>query len=1227
MDTRLTFSVALVLVLGLLGTSTAKGADPNLVGWWKFEEAGGTLYDQSDHHNDGTSFNGVLYQQPGREGYGLGFDGIDDYVVVGSAGRATNTFSFGGWIKTSVTHEVEGESTSGTGGTASQRYAFDPQHGGDLNGGAGLSVGTNGIAVYEHGSSYMPATAVYSAEIGSGWNHIMVVYSNKRPTIYLNGRAVRTGLSSPRAIVYAPIQLGGMAYGYLAGLMDEVRIYDRALSAAEIRELAFWPEAHNPDPSDGDTGVIQPLLTWTPGDGAALHDVYLGTNPTPGPAEYKVRTPYLVYWAGAVTPGTTYYWRIDEVEADGVTIHTGDVWSFTAAPSTAYNPVPADGARYVATDAELSWTAGVGAGARDVYFGKNEADVTNGTGGTLRATRQTGTTYDPGALAKDTVYYWRIDEFEAGGTKHTGAVWSFTTLPDIPITDPNLLGWWKLDEGFGTIAIDWSGHDNHGAINNPNGGLGAGGLVWYIDAEYGTVASFGGDNSSGAYVRAGSIPAMTLANDFTWTFWAKQDGDGTGVNDLIIGNRYGGTASPLQFIKFTPTNFEFYNGSLDGINYDDIPGGLWIHHAVVKDGTSFTYYRNGVNSGTNTIATTVAPNPFFIGGDAGGERWRGWLSNVRIYDRALTQQEIKQTMRADPLLAWDPSPANESTPDIDRATPLSWKPGDKAAQHDVYLGTDKIAVRDTDKSDTTGIYRGRQLAASYTPAEALQWGGGPYYWRIDEYNTDGTVSAGRVWSFTLADYLIVDDFEDYTDDVGSRIFQAWKDGWGYNEPPPGYAGNGTGSAVGYSQPPFAEPTTVHGGTQSMPLGYDNSGTGGKARYSEAFREWASAQDWTRYNVKALTLYFYGAAANAAEQLYVALEDNAAHVKVVNHLDPEAVQKAGWQEWNVELTQFSGAGVNLKAVKKMYIGLGNRTSPKAGGTGTIYIDDIRVYPSRCIPSFAKPAADLSGNCVVDQADVDILANLWLDSGFQVTPADPGTTGLIAHYPFNGNANDTVGGHNGTTVGTPTYAAGKIGQAIQLNGVDQMVDVGPVGVSGAAPRTIAGWAKSNSTAMPDWTNIFGFTGTDDANLSGRSFDIELRGGQLQFCIHVYGWEDNILPLDLDWHHLAATYDGTTIRWYGDGQYINSYERSGANALNTEDTVHMGRRGDSGEAGNFFPGKVDDVKIWNRALTAAQVAWLAGRTSTFSIPADLRQDNVINFKDFAVLADSWLVELLWP
>jgi hypothetical protein len=113
-------------------------------------------------------------------------------------------------------------------------------------------------------------------------------------------------------------------------------------------------------------------------------------------------------------------------------------------------------------------------------------------------------------------------------------------------------------------------------------------------------------------------------------------------------------------------------------------------------------------------------------------------------------------------------------------------------------------------------------------------------------------------------------------------------------------------------------------------------------------------------------------------LYVAVEDSGGKLKVVTNPNPLAAVDPDWPEWNIELTQFSAAGVNLAAVKKMYIGLGNRTSPKVGGTGTIYVDDIRVYPSRCVPSMGKPAADLSGNCVVDYLDLDIMAQQWLQA---------------------------------------------------------------------------------------------------------------------------------------------------------------------------------------------------------------------------------------------------------
>ena len=473
----------------------------------------------------------------------------------------------------------------------------------------------------------------------------------------------------------------------------------------------------------------------------------------------------------------------------------------------------------------------------------------------------------------------------------------------------------------------------------------------------------------------------------------------------------------------------------------------------------------------------------------------------------------------------------------------------------------------------------------------------------------------------------MDDFEDYTDDVGSRIFQTWRDGWGYKEPAPGYPGNGTGSAVGYAQAPFAEQTIVHGGRQSMPLAYDNSGTGGKARYSETQREWASPQDWTKGDSKALTLYFYGAPANAAEQLYVVVEDNAGHVKVVNHPDPEAVRLGTWQEWNVELTQF--AGVNLAAVKKMYIGLGNRTSPKAGGTGTLFIDDVRVYPSRCVPSMGKPAADLSGNCIVDLADVDILANLWLDSGFQITPVNPGTTNLVAHYTFDGNLNDSAGSNHGTATGLSTYGAGKFGQAISLDGVDDYIDCG----SGASLNltnavTISAWIRLSTSG-----NDQKIAGNQDNTTGGYKFGVftddrvefEIRTSANAGTLNRNVAGGTVLTPGV-WYHVVGVYSqGNYIRTYVNGILDRELATTAVLGSSTG-TLKIGCEPFT-TSGSLFSGLIDEVQVYKTVLSAGQVAWVAGYTSPLSIPADLRQDNVINFKDFAVLADSWLEEVLWP
>ncbi len=279
-----------------------------------------------------------------------------------------------------------------------------------------------------------------------------------------------------------------------------------------------------------------------------------------------------------------------------------------------------------------------------------------------------------------------------------------------------------------------------------------------------------------------------------------------------------------------------------------------------------------------------------------------------------------------------PDPSNGAV-DVEHTPILTWSPGVYAASHQLYFGTDEDTLKNADTGSPE--YKGtRDLGAqSYDPGKLL-WDA-TYYWRIDEVNNVNPDSpwTGNIWSFTTANFLVVDDFESYNDldpadPESNRIFNVWIDG--YDNPT-------NGSLVGYENPPFAEQTIVHGGNQSLPLYYDNS-----VGYSEATLTLTYPRDWTENGITTLTIWFRGDSANAAETLYVALNGSA----LVNHDNPNAAQVDTWTQWNIDLQAFADQGVNLANVNTIALGLGNRNpdvSGVAGGSGTMYFDDIRLYP--------------------------------------------------------------------------------------------------------------------------------------------------------------------------------------------------------------------------------------------------------------------------------------------
>jgi hypothetical protein len=198
-----------------------------------------------------------------------------------------------------------------------------------------------------------------------------------------------------------------------------------------LTAVPLGAKANRPDPADGALAVSFPLLKWSPGQAAALHDIYLGASPDD--LELKGRQPLTLYYhAAGLEPGTVYYWRVDEVEQDGVTIHTGDVWQFMTQAVTAYYPTPADKATDASLAPVLSWLPGVGATDHHLYFGTDLDAVTQAAAGADQGLL-TKTTFTPTALEGLTTYYWRVDEVVAGGAIKAGPVWSFVTV--LPVDD------------------------------------------------------------------------------------------------------------------------------------------------------------------------------------------------------------------------------------------------------------------------------------------------------------------------------------------------------------------------------------------------------------------------------------------------------------------------------------------------------------------------------------------------------------------------------------------------------------------------------------------------------------------------------------------------------------------------------------------------------------------------------------------------------------------------
>jgi hypothetical protein len=282
----------------------------------------------------------------------------------------------------------------------------------------------------------------------------------------------------------------------------------------------------------------------------------------------------------------------------------------------------------------------------------------------------------------------------------------------------------------------------------------------------------------------------------------------------------------------------------------------------------------------------------------------------------------------------NPNPSNGAL-DVKHTPILTWTPGIYANSHQVYFGTDKGAVKNADTSSFEYKGSGNLGSESYDPGNlSLDT---TYYWKINEVNNIHSDSPwkGPVWSFTTADFIVVDDFESYNelhpdDPASNRIFNTWIDG--FDKPENGCIVSSRALGV-----PWV--TNVHSSLQSMWFYYDNS-----VGISEATLTLSYPRDWTEEGVEVLSLWFYGNPVNAPESMYVVLANANDPTALIYHNNPNAALINTWTEWSIDLQEFSAQGVDLTNINTISIGFGDRKNPQPGGLGKMWFDDIRLYRS-------------------------------------------------------------------------------------------------------------------------------------------------------------------------------------------------------------------------------------------------------------------------------------------
>ncbi len=424
---------------------------------------------------------------------------------------------------------------------------------------------------------------------------------------------------------------------------------DAFVQIMEVEAFLPYPFAYGPTPASGSIEIDGlSAAQWLPADGAVSYNVYISGDETIDANDLaaEVTDPEYVLSEEAAA-GVTYYWRVDAVDAGG-NVHEGELWNLATLGVEAHFPIPDDGQGTVLTDTTLAWTAGKGALVHNVFLSTDQALVEAKDPSVQLGQWLSDATFAPGALEPETTYYWAVDEF-LGAVSNAGPVWSFTTLPEFAIDDPNLIVKLDFNEGGYGLAVDSSGYGNHGAfINGPQWGDGVladnqalllDGVNQYVDVIL-------------------DVPE----NGCAVAFWFNTTNPNAGLFAVVDAVRGGGGHDRHIHLSGGNLRIRLWDTEVIESAGLDLADGCW-HHVTYTYGDALGGQMLYVDGALQARGTKPSSNfdwqkrvHFGFSNDAGSNYLAGMLDEARIYDRALVQDEVVALMQDAVLEPCGPEP-------------------------------------------------------------------------------------------------------------------------------------------------------------------------------------------------------------------------------------------------------------------------------------------------------------------------------------------------------------------------------------------------------------------------------------------------------------------------------------------------------------------------------------------------------------------------------------------